>query len=81
VSEPRPPEGVRLVIGGQVIPCDVHRSPENDTDGSVAWTAVPRGPVTAMVFPGMGAEVEADLLPAHASLHVKLVFPPAQGLS
>jgi hypothetical protein len=81
VSEPRPPEGVRLVIGGQVIPCDVHRSPENDTEGVVAWAAVPSGPVTAIVFPGMRAEIQADLLPAHASLSLDLVFPPAQGLS
>lgn len=81
MTEPRPPEGVRLIIGSQVIPCDVARDPAKDTATSVAWAATPVEPVTAVVFPGMNVQLYAGLLPAHASLHINLAIPPPQCLS
>jgi hypothetical protein len=36
------PEGVRVVIAGREIPCDMLRAPDQDYDGLAVWVAVPR---------------------------------------
>jgi hypothetical protein len=71
MSEARPPENVRVVIGGREYPCDVLRDPDQDTLGCAAWVAVPRRPLPALA-PGETMSVLASVLPAKTALTVRV---------
>jgi hypothetical protein len=71
MREARPPENVRVVIGGREYPCDVLRDPDQDADGCAAWVAVPRQPLPPLP-PGQSMSVRASVLPARTALEVRV---------
>lgn len=67
----RAPEGVRMVINGEEIPCRMERMPSEDHecdggDWCRAWLAIPEGEIT--VRPGFSLSWKAAFMPPHASL-------------
>jgi hypothetical protein len=71
------PEGVRVVIAGRAIPCDMLRDPDLDHDGIAFWVAVPREPV--IIAAGSDCQVLADMLPARTALVVRTNPPSRSG--